>query len=161
VLGVSLPGVGRKEVFIGLFVILVIFGIIFGVKKAKESRVKPLDIPTPVQTQELESKFKLTIPSDVEKINLQAQSGFEGVGIATRKFANGVFSHMVIADLLEPTSGSYKGWLIKDDNTKISTGVLRFAKGGYLLEFTSDTDYSDYKKVEVKLREKIVLSGSF
>ncbi|MEK7061385.1 MAG: anti-sigma factor [Patescibacteria group bacterium] len=160
-LGVRLRPMGRKEIFVGLFVILVIIGIIFGVKKAKDAKVKPLVIPTPVETQQLENKFNVTIPSDVEKINLQAAFGFEGMGIATRKFANGTFSHIVIADLPQPASGSYKAWLIKDDTTKISTGVLRLAKGGYLLEFTSNTDYSNFKKVEVKLGERIVLSGSF
>lgn len=152
---------GRKEVFIGLFVVLVIFGIIFGVRKAREPKVKPLNIPTPTITQNLEDRFNLTIPTDVEKINLQAPSGFEGVGIATRKFTGGVFTHIIIADLPEPTSGSYRAWLIKDDSAKISTGVSRLAKGGYILEFTSKVDYSDYKKVEVKLGDKVVLSGSF
>lgn len=152
---------GRKEVFVGLFVILVIFGVIFGVKKAKEVKVKPLNIPTPVTTQSLESKFNLTVPSDVEKINLQVAFGFEGMGVATRKFANGVFSHIIMADLLEPASGNYQAWLIKDDTNKISTGVLKLAKGGYLLEFSSNIDYSDYKKIEVKLGDKIVMTGSF
>jgi hypothetical protein len=161
VLGVNLRAMGRKEIFVGLFVILFIFGIIFGVRKAREAKVKPLVIPTPVETQQLENKFNVTIPSDVEKINLQASSGFEGVGIATRKFASGVFSHIIIADLPQPISGSYQGWLIKDGITKISTGTLRLAKGGYLLEFTSKVDYSDYKKVEVRLGDSIVLSGSF
>ena len=152
---------GRKEIFVGLFVILVIFGVIFGVKKAKEAKVKPLNIPTPIETQELESRFNLIVPSDVEKINLQAAFGFEGMGVATRKFANGVFSHIIIADLPEPASGNYQSWLIKDDNTKISTGTLKLAKGGYLLEFNSNINYSDYKKVEVRLGEKVVLTGSF
>jgi len=152
---------GRKEIFVGLFVILVILGVIFGIKKAKDSKVKTLDIPTSIETQELESRFKLSIPDGVEKINLQAASGFEGVGIATRKFANGVFSQMIIADLPEPESGNYQAWLKKDETNKISTGVLKFAKGGYLLEFTSNINYSDYNKVEVKLGEKVVLTGSF
>jgi len=152
---------GRKEVFVGLFVILVVLGIIFGVRKAKEAKIKPLNIPTPVPTQGLEGRFKLSIPDDVEKINLQIAFGFEGQGVATRKFANGVFSHIIIADLPEPASGNYQAWLIKDDNTKISTGVLKLAKGGYLLEFSSNINYSDYKKIEVKLDDKIVMTGSF
>ena len=152
---------GRKEVFVGLFVIFVILGFIFGVKKAKDSKMKPLDIPTTVETQELESKFKLSIPDDVEKTNLEVTSGFEGVGIATRKFEKGVFSHIIIADLPEPSSGNYQAWLVKDDINKIATGILRLAKGGYLLEFNSNINYSDYKKVEVRLNDKVVLSGSF
>lgn len=152
---------GRKEVFVGLFVVLVILGIFFGVKKAKESKVKPLSIPTPVETQQLESKFNFVIPDDVEKINLQVAFGFEGQGVATRKFADGVFSHVIIADLPEPALGSYQAWLIKDDTNKISTGALKLAKGGYLLEFSSNIDYSDYKKIEVKLGDKIVMTGSF
>jgi hypothetical protein len=152
---------GRKEIFVGLFVILVILGIVFGVKKAKEAKVKPLNIPTPADTQQLESKFNFTIPDDVEKINLQVAFGFEGMGVATRKFANGVFSHIIMADLPEPASGNYQAWLIKDNANKISAGTLMLTKGGYLLEFNSNIDYSDYRKVEVELGEKVVLTGSF
>lgn len=157
----SLRAMGRKEIFTGIFVILVILGVIFGIKKAKAPKVQPFTIPTPTVTQELESKFKLSIPDNVEKINLQAASGFEGIGIATRKFESGIFTQMIIADLPDPESGNYQVWLIKDDNTKISTGTLKLAKGGYLLEFSSEKNYSDYKKVEVKLEDKVVLTGSF
>ena len=152
---------GRREIFAGLFVILVILGVVFGVKKARESKVEPLNIPSQEETQALENKFNLTIPDDVEKINLQAVENFEGVGIATRKFEDGTFTHIVVADLPEPESGSYEGSLVKDDNNKVQTGALRFAKGGYLLEFSSNINYSDYKKVEIRLNDKVVLTGSF
>lgn len=152
---------GRKRLFAGLFVILVIFGIVYGIKRAKDSRVQPLTISTPIAVQNLQDRFNIVVPDDVEKISLDVMFGFEGVGIATRKYADGTFSHIVIADLPEPASGNYQAWLIKDDRTKISTGALKFAKGGYLMEFTSNTDYSDYKKVEVRLGTATVLSGSF
>lgn len=148
----------RRKIFAGLFVVLVILGVIFGIKKAKESKVvAPLDIPTQEETQELESRFNLTIPDDSEKINLQG----EGVGIATRKYEGGVFSHVVIADLPEPEKGKYEGFLVKDENNRIQTGTLKLAKGGYILEFTSNTDYSSYSKVEIKLQDKTILTGSF
>jgi len=152
---------GRKEIFVGIFVILVVLGIAFGIKKAKDAKVKPLDIPASEESQELENRFNLSISDDVEKINLQASSGFEGVGVATRKYSDGVFSHMIIADLPTFETGNYQAWLVKDEKSNILTGILKFAKGGYLLEFSSNIDYSDYKKVEIRLEDKIVLSGSF
>ena len=50
----------------------------------------------------------------------------------------------------------------------ISTGPMSVAKGGYLLEFSSAIDYSDYKgvvitleKVNDKTPETHILEGSF
>ena len=145
---------GRKEVFIGLFVILVILGITFGIKKAKDSKVQPLEIPIQVETRELENKFKLSIPGGVEKISLRATEGNEGMGIATR--------NEILADLPDLPSGQYyQGWLKNSSGKTILLGKLEKAKGGYLLEFSSEKNYFDYKKVEVRLGENIILSGSF
>jgi len=50
----------------------------------------------------------------------------------------------------------------------ISTGRLTLAKGGYMLEFESSRDYSEYSEVVVTLEavddkkpEKHILEGSF
>ncbi len=158
--GVSLRLMKRGQVLLGIFIVLVVLGIFFGTKKAREPKLKVTDTDT-VETQEFENRFNITIPDDVEKIDLQASSGFEGAGVATRKFDRGNFSHVVIADLPDPSSGNYQAWLVKDDTTNIFTGLLRLAKGGYILEFNSKIDYSDYNKVEIRLQDKIVLSGSF
>ena len=54
------------------------------------------------------------------------------------------------------------------DDSLISTGRLRIAKGGYLLEFQSSTDYSSYDNAVVTLErvadsvpEEHILEGSF
>lgn len=159
---------GRKEIFIGLFVILTIVGIAVGVKKAKSPK-SPLVIPTPGVQKKIEDAFKLVIPEDLERVELNKISDIEGTGIATRKYQNGKFSHMILADLPDPENGMfYQGWLQKDEGNIISTGKLRLAKGGYLLEFESNIDYSDHKKVFVTLEkvldnnlEKRILEGSF
>ena len=57
---------------------------------------------------------------------------------------------IVIADLPQPHPG-YKAWLIKDDTAKISTGVLRLAKGGYLFGICFKYRLFKLQKVEVKL----------
>ncbi len=75
---------------------------------------------------------------------------------------------MVLADLPDPEKGSYyEGWLVKGDSV-ISTGRMQIAKGGYLLEFNSNTDYSDHSEVVVtkektadKNPEEHILEGSF
>jgi hypothetical protein len=81
------------------------------------------------------------------------------MGIATRKQENGTFIHVVLADLPDPEEGSfYEGWLVRGevgdtDFDFISTGKMILAKGGYLLEFESTTDYSDYPGVVITLEE--------
>src|SRR3989344_4508717 len=84
------------------------------------------------------------------------------------------FTHEVLADLPEPESGSsYLGWLVRGDEgdenySLISTGQMRIAKGGCVLDFKSNTDYSDHNKVIVTLDktvdtkpEEYILEGSF
>lgn len=161
-----MPVMGKREILTGLFVILVIFGVVYGIKKAKAPK---LQVPqTPSVEEQIENSFNLVIPEDVERVDLNKVSDIEGTGIATRKFEDGKFTQMILADLPDPVAGFfYQGWLAKGDEY-LPTGKLAVAKGGYLLEFTSTKDYSDYKKVVVSLETvlstkptKIILEGSF
>lgn len=157
----------RKDVIIGLFLIVAIIGGFYLYKNLKIPKALPT--PTPSTTKsEIQGLFDYVIPEDLDSIELKDVSGGEGRGIATRKFENNLFTHAVLTDLPDLTSNEfYEGWLTMGDKF-ISTGKLRIAKGGFLLEFNSATDYSNYNGVVIT-REKLndgkpethVLEGSF
>jgi hypothetical protein len=111
---------------------------------------------------------KRSNPEDVDKAQLRDITGGTSSGMAIRIFEDGKFKHMVLADLPEPVTGVfYEGWLVKD-NDFFSTGKMRIAKGGWILEFESNVDYSDYNKVVVTQEliddenpETYILEGEF
>ena len=160
-----------REIVIGLIILAVVAGAIVWIRRA---RTTPEPLPTPSIEEKIEKTFNLEIPDDVERADLRDVSGGTGSGIATRKYESGRFTHAVLADLSDPTLGTfYEGWLVKgkegDANFAfVSTGRLRVAKGGYLLEFTSSVDYSPYngvvitlERVDDKRPEVHILEGSF
>lgn len=168
----------KKDIVIGVVVLVVVIGTLYWIKRNKTLQV--ISTPIPSVEKKLESSFNFTIPEDVDKAELKDVSGGTGSGIATRKFVptergkTAQFSHMVLADLPDPLAGTfYEGWLVRgkegDPNFDyLFTGKMRIAKGGYLLEFNSTKDYSDYKgvvvtleKVDDKKPEKHILEGSF
>jgi len=155
----------RRDIVIGLIILAVVAGIIYWVRKPKPE----LEIPEPSIEETLEESFKMEIPDDVEKAELKDVAGKIATGIATRKFIEGLFTHTVIVDIPDPAEGYYyEGWLVKEDGELVSTGKLRIAKGGYLLEYSSAVDYSDYSGVVITLEskddgvpEEHVLEGTF
>lgn len=161
-----------RDVVTGIIVIAVVItsGLIY--KNLKSPKTLPTPFPSTTR-EDLTREFNFEIPEDVESIELVSVSGRSGRGIATRKYLpaqtgeGGTFTHAVLADLADLESGFYEGWLVMGDEF-ISTGKMRIAKGGYLLEFSSSTDYSDYEEVVITLEtvfdnlpETHVLEGSF
>jgi len=146
----------RKDIVIGLVVLAALAGIIFWIRKPKEE----LTVPQTTSVEEkMENFFNVEIPEDVEKAQLKDVVGSDASGVATRNYENDLFVHVVLADLPDPEEGSfYEGWLVRgkagdDDFDFISTGKMNFAKGGFLLEFESDVDYSDHPGVVITLEE--------
>jgi len=165
----------RKDIVIGFLIILLVFGVIYQVRRKRPNKelVVPETLSSSIE-EKLEEKFKIEIPEDVSKAELKDVSGGDSSGIATRKFENGVFSQTIIADLPEIKVGSfYQGWLVRGETgsenfSQVSTGQLIFGKGGWTLNFESKKDYSDHTKVIVTLEtkadntpEKVVLEGNF
>lgn len=161
----------RKDIIIGLVVLALIAGGIFLFKRPKQA---PLEIQEPSIEQKVEDKFNFVVPDDVDKTELKDAAGGDSFAVATRKYESGTFTHTLLADLPDPDPGYfYEGWLVRGregdaDFAFISTGRMYIAKGGYLLEFQSAEDYSDYKNVVVTLEkvndqkpEKHVLEGAF
>lgn len=155
-----------KDIVIGLVIIAIVIAAALLYKNLKTPKVLPT--PTPSTTKEdIQGMFNYQVPENVESIELKDVTGGTAKAIATRNYENGTFTHEVLADLPDLKEGFYEGWLVMGDKY-ISTGKLRVAKGGYLLDFSSVTDYSDYTKVVVtkelvndQTPELHVLEGSF
>lgn len=163
----------KRDIIIGVVVLLVLAGSVLYFRRQKKGPELPI-IPPPSVEDKIEKSFNIELPEDVDKATLKDVSGGDSSGIATRKYANGKFTHTALADLPDPEVGEfYEGWLVRGNPGEanfsfISTGKMRVAKGGWLLEFQSSRDLTDYKMVVVTLEkindkkpEKHILEGSF
>lgn len=162
----------KRDIVIGFIIFAIVAGIILWTRKP---RVTPVEVPTPTSSpqEKIEEVFNYTIPEDVEKVELKDLTNSGANGIATRKYENNKFEFVILADLEDPKEGFYQGWLTKGKEGEVGfsyvkLGNLRLAKGGYILEFESPTDYTSYSQVLVTLEkvndtkiEKRVLEGSF
>lgn len=163
----------RRDIVIG-FIVLIILGIGVLSLRGSQNQVPKLPSSTPISNeQKIESNFKVNIPDDMEKVELKDVSGSNNIAIATRKFENGKFTLTILADLNDPFSGSFfQAWIAKDADQErskyLSLGKLIIAKGGWILEYQSKTNYMDYKNVLItqetktdSVFEKKILEGSF
>lgn len=169
----------RRNVVIGLIALAIFAGIVYWYQRARKASQLPVS-PQPTFEETFEDRFNIQVPEDVDKAELRDVSGGDASGLATRNYLPAQagearrFTHSVLADLPDPPTGSfYEGWLVRgkegDENFAfISTGKMRLAKGGYILEFESGKDYSLYSGVIVTLErlddikpEKHILEGSF
>lgn len=162
----------RRDIVIGLIVVAILAGVVWLIRR---NTTPDLSIDnTPSVEQQLSDKFKMEIPADLERVELTDVSGGTGSGLATRDFANGTFTHMVLADLPDLEAGMfYEGWIVRGkpgdaDFNVVSTGKMRVAKGGYILQYESKTDLTDHSGVVITLEtvadktpEEHVLEGAF
>lgn len=163
-----------RDIIIGAIVLIVLISGVLIIRRAR-NRSAVLPTSTPTIAERVQKSFNgLIIPSDRENVDLNDVTGGEGIGVASRKYSGGTFSLTIMADLPEPKSRYfYQGWIIRgnlgdNDFSYVSVGSLRLAKGGFIADFSSAKDYSDFKKVVVTL-EKVndatpegnVLEGSF
>ncbi len=164
----------RKDLIIGAVILVGLLIVIIWSRRNQELAIStPTPFPT-ISEEELEKDFNLDIPDNIDKANLSDVSGGTGLGLATRDFANSTFTVTVLGDLPEPQAGYfYQAWAVRGNEgqtnyAQVSLGKMRVAKGGWLLDFQSKVDYSDYSKVVVSLEktfdqkmEMKVLEGSF
>ena len=166
-----------RYIVFGLGLIILIIFAFFSLRRRQTQTSENLVTPTP-QTlsiqDKIEQNFKTQIPEDVDKAELKDVSGGNASGLATRKFVNSTFELAILADLPQPQSGNfYQGWIYKKDLTgsvadMISIGQLSLVKGGYMLDYKTTTDRSDYANIFVSLEvtfdqnpEKHILEGAF
>lgn len=159
----------RRDIVLSTAVVVILGGLIYSFSKPDDNMMV-IEPQTLSLEDKIEESFNLQIPDDVERVELSDVSGGDSMAIATRDYKDGKFSHTVLADLPDSENGFfYEGWLVRgSDNNTISTGVMRVAKGGYLLDFTSGVDYTDHNLVVItlertkdKLPETHILEGSF
>lgn len=157
----------RRDVLVGIVVLSALAGLIYFWQRPETS--EDLQVPQTLSVEdEMEQKFNLQIPENADRAELSDVAGGSASGIATRVFEDGTFTHTVLADLPEPEGGKfYEGWLVKDADV-VYTGKMKLAKGGYLLEFSSNENYSEHNRVVITLEEvddaspeEHVLEGSF
>lgn len=158
----------RRDIVIGFVILAILAGFIYWRQRTTEE--EELQIPQTLSVEDkIEERFNLEIPEDVDKAELRDIAGGDASGIATRKFESGRFIYTVLADLPDPEKGKfYQGWLLKGDEALVSTGRMSVAKGGWILEFESSTDYMNYNKVVVTEEEisditpeRHILEGEF
>lgn len=130
--------------------------------------------PTPsTAEQEFEDRFMRDIPEDVEKAELRtpAEEGEQQgqvSAIATRDLEEGTYSATVLADLETPEAGkNYYAWVNRGEEYAL-LGRLQSAKGGWLIDYESANDYSEYDRVVISEQatpgsapQDIVLEGTF
>src|SRR3989344_6349062 len=131
----------RRDIVIGLIILVLLGGVIFYRQKQRSSE-EEMRVPETLSSvqENIEKKFNLRIPEDMDKAELKDVSGAGSSAIATRKFDNGKFNASILADLPDPAAGSfYQAWLVKSEEGKddsfISLGKLELAKGGWMSLF--------------------------
>lgn len=161
----------RRDLIIGIVVLALVAGFVYW--RQSRTPTVPEVSPTPSAQERLEDRFNITIPEEVEKTELSDVSDLGVSGVATRLFEEDTFTLTVLADLPDQEQGFYQAWIQtgeegEEDFERLSIGRLQVAKGGYLLEFSSNIDYSSYDRVIVSQEttadnevEEVVLEGSF
>jgi hypothetical protein len=162
----------RRDIVIGLVILLVLAGIVYWVARPKNETILEIE-DTPTTEEQIEEQFNTDIPEDADKAELEDVSGGDSSGIAVRDIIKGLFTLSLLVDLPDPeTDYAYQAWAVKEDEKGekeyVSLGRLRIAKGGYVLDYESSKDLSEYKDIVVSLEksidgeiEKIVLESSF
>ncbi len=163
----------NRDIVIGLVVILVIAGVIFLIRRPEEEVED--QTPTIEEVEEkLEESFKFEIPEDVDKSKLIDVVKEGLTGLITRDVQEDKTTYTVLVDLPDPEEGVfYEAWLVKKneegEDIFVSIGMLRVAKGGYLLEHDAyEEELKEYdmviitrEKVADSTPEEIILEGSF
>ncbi len=144
-----------KRVLAVFIVLLIIISAVFLISKNRKSKNALLNLPSPTPsiTEQIQNQFGgITIPENVEKIELKNVSNIEGMGIATRS--------EVLADLPDLATGeSYQVYLGNGTKT-VLVGTMRQAKGGWILEYNS-SKFPGYNQIFVKKGSEVILEGSF
>jgi hypothetical protein len=161
----------RRDIVIGILILVAVAAAIFLLRRNPSIPQIADNTPnqTPTAEQKFENSFKTDIPDDVEKVELKDVANIKATALATRKWESNRFTATVMADLPDPapTDGFYQAWIQKDD-TVVSLGRMRLAKGGWIVEYQGSTNYSDYKNVLITQEkfadnkpETHLLEGSF
>jgi len=159
----------KQDIVFGSFLLLIVLVTYFYFKNQSNLSVPTEPVPTVSLDEKVEGRFDTKLPENVEKTELKPLALGSSFAAATREYVNGQFNLAILADLPDPEAGQfYQAWLTVGDGQQLSLGKLRQAKGGWLLEFSSNVDYSKHNDVAITLEstldttpEKTILQGSF
>ncbi len=147
-----------------LIVLLISTFLIVGCNNKKAATPTPTPSPTEVTQEEINNvKTELqkltgqatptgnaTPTTPAKETILKPQSGYEATGYASHSFADNKYTLTVLADLPQASSGqTYQAWLLQaplgSDSQPVKIGQLKIAKSGYMLDYSSTTDMTQYK----------------
>lgn len=162
-----------RDIVIAVIILGVVGFILYNISTTDNTPELDVDSTPTASEQEFEQRFGREIPDDIERVELRtpAQEGEEQgqvSAIATRDLRDGTFMATILADLEDPASGaSYYAWVNRDDEY-VLLGRLQPAKGGWLIDYESRTDYSEYDHIVISEQsapgaepEDVVLEGTF
>ena len=148
----------NRDIVIGAIVIVIlVFLVGYFVRKGRNKAAEPQPTSSAEAVREIEDKFKIDIPENAEMLELKNLTQDSISALAARSKTDSMYNISVLADLPDPKPGSqYSAWLLKDTKDKefVKLGNLRIAKGGYLIDYQSKTDYSDYNMVLISEETK-------
>ena len=147
----------RRDIVIGLVILLILAGIVYWVARPKQTPIEDIE-PSPSVEEQMEDQFKTEVPEDADKVELEDTSGGDSRGIAFRRVVGGALVLSFLADLAEPEPETfYQAWAVKEGEDgeleTISLGKLTMAKGGYVLDYQTEKDLEGYDTVIIS-REK-------
>lgn len=148
----------RQDIVIAIVGLAILAAVLYFVRNRNQNNEITVT-QTPNVEESLEEKLNVQIPDDVEKAELTGEN--DQLGVATRDAASGSYTLTILADLIDPAEDKTYTAAVKKGDEEIGVGTLRPAKGGYLLEFQTSQDLSDFDQVVVKMDDKAVLEGSF
>ncbi len=167
-----------SDIVKGAIVVAAVAGFFYFINQQPEEEVDDPDVQfsqdTTDETQrQIEEKFNTQVPEGADRAELKSND-IEGRALATRETTGEATIISILADIPDPTAGSfYQAWIIRgeerDENfDRISLGRLRVAKGGFVTEFTSERDLSEYNNLLISREttqdsepEETALEGSF
>ena len=152
----------KRDIIIGLVILSALTVAVFWKQKDKDVD-EQLIVPQTLSIEDkIEEAFNIELPKDIDRAELRDVTGRSASAIAVREIKDDQFKYSVLADLPESPEGqTYQSWIRRggqegDENySLVSTGVMRIAKGGWMVNFSSPIDYFDHDRVIISL-EKVV-----
>ena len=159
--------------FLWMFVVVMVIVVgVWWIRKGIDNEEILLDVRDGkvVVPSGVEKDFEevgLVVGEDADKVALEDVVGGSSRGAASVDKEGVFYVHYIVADLPELTEGFYEGWLVNSSGDVLYTGKLESRKGGWVLEYRTEQDLSDYKRVIIteelvddEKPEKHVLEGS-
>lgn len=160
----------RRDIVIGLLILIAVSLVVYFISRPKQPSLDEANL-NPTVEEQLEQKFGREIPDDANKVELKDVSGGDSSGIVVKDFSDGNYAISVLADVPDTKTGEfYQAWVTKsaDGSEEYKLlGKLTVAKGGFVLDYETSSDLTNYEKLLITLEkindstpEKSILEGS-